>query len=205
MSGPNAYHPLSRINPVAQRAWCRSCFIEVDIVWKIDRRNTLGGAWKCALRQQEANRDYRSQNREQINTHTATQAYKDIKRRWYLKNAEQVKARVAEWCKSNPDRQRESRNRRRARLLDATIEIFTRAELIQYWVENGVDPDKCIYCGGLHEHDDHVIPLSRGGTHERANLVPSCAKCNCSKYNKLPHEWRPEQFSARAEKAEPCR
>lgn len=91
--------------------------------------------------------------------------------------------------------QRECIQRRRARKLEATVETFTRAELIRYWIDNSIDPDICIYCGGPHEHDDHVIPLSRGGTHERANLMPACASCNCSKGDKLLEEWRPEVFS----------
>lgn len=40
----------------------------------------------------------------------------------------------------------------------------------------------CAYCGGPHEHWDHVIPLSRGGRHCLANLRPSCKACNLRKY-----------------------
>lgn len=32
---------------------------------------------------------------------------------------------------------------------------------------------------------DHVIPLSRGGTHVRENVVPACGPCNSKKGNRL--------------------
>lgn len=34
-----------------------------------------------------------------------------------------------------------------------------------------------------------VLPLSRGGTHDLDNLVPSCKACNLSKGCKSPTEW----------------
>lgn len=49
----------------------------------------------------------------------------------------------------------------------------------------------CAYC---HERDadtfDHVVPLSRGGLHETANLLPACRPCNSSKKDKLLSEWQ---------------
>ena len=36
---------------------------------------------------------------------------------------------------------------------------------------------------------DHVIPVSRGGTSERFNIVPCCKECNSKKKNLLPAEW----------------
>lgn len=50
---------------------------------------------------------------------------------------------------------------------------------------------KCYWC---HKklttyHVDHIIPLSRGGSNWPDNIVMACPTCNCSKHNKLPHEW----------------
>lgn len=39
----------------------------------------------------------------------------------------------------------------------------------------------CHYCGGTADTVDHVVPRSRGGTHDRANLVASCEPCNQAK------------------------
>jgi 5-methylcytosine-specific restriction endonuclease McrA len=50
----------------------------------------------------------------------------------------------------------------------------------------------CAYCGtkGVELHQDHVIPLSRGGRHAIANILPACQRCNSSKATSLLAEWR---------------
>lgn len=53
-------------------------------------------------------------------------------------------------------------------------------------------PQRCFYCGttqGIFEME-HVLPKSRGGTNERANLVCSCKGCNRQKGTMTPFEWR---------------
>jgi hypothetical protein len=52
--------------------------------------------------------------------------------------------------------------------------------------------EACTYCGDLLGpfEVDHVRPLSRGGTNDRANLACSCVSCNTQKSNHLLHEWR---------------
>jgi hypothetical protein len=49
----------------------------------------------------------------------------------------------------------------------------------------------CAYCGDEAQLQvDHVIPLSRGGTNDRANLAPACKSCNMDKLDFTPEEWR---------------
>lgn len=45
---------------------------------------------------------------------------------------------------------------------------------------------RCIYCGQTPDKltQDHVVPLSKGGTHTASNIVPACLPCNSSKGNK---------------------
>src|SRR5690606_12141535 len=58
------------------------------------------------------------------------------------------------------------------------------------------DAYRCQYCGRfgaelkLRESltRDHVIPLSRGGTNDWANVVTACSPCNTRKSNRLPAE-----------------
>ncbi len=51
----------------------------------------------------------------------------------------------------------------------------------------------CYYCARKFPPDDltmdHLIPLSRGGSSERFNIVPACKECNNSKKYLLPAEW----------------
>jgi 5-methylcytosine-specific restriction protein A len=45
---------------------------------------------------------------------------------------------------------------------------------------------------------DHKIPLSRGGSSERMNIVSACKECNNKKKFLLPTEW--EEFMNTIEK-----
>jgi hypothetical protein len=44
----------------------------------------------------------------------------------------------------------------------------------------------CHYCGKPADTWDHVWPKSKGGTGERANLVPACQPCNQAKADREP-------------------
>lgn len=50
---------------------------------------------------------------------------------------------------------------------------------------------KCAYCGSSpHQlHQDHVIPVSSGGSYTFDNIVPACKSCNSSKGSKLLYDW----------------
>lgn len=43
------------------------------------------------------------------------------------------------------------------------------------------DNNVCQYCGREATEVDHVVPVSRGGSHNLTNLVASCSACNAKK------------------------
>ena len=43
----------------------------------------------------------------------------------------------------------------------------------------------CHYCGQEATTVDHVIPISKGGTDEAANMVAACIKCNSGKRDRM--------------------
>lgn len=53
------------------------------------------------------------------------------------------------------------------------------------WWGNQLSKGICHYCGGKFKPAqltmDHVIPLARGGTSAKGNLVPACRSCNENK------------------------
>lgn len=53
------------------------------------------------------------------------------------------------------------------------------------------DDYTCEYCGerGGRLECDHVVPVSRGGSHDPSNLVTACFRCNRAKYTRTPEEW----------------
>ncbi len=50
---------------------------------------------------------------------------------------------------------------------------------------NGDDGQVCVYCGGFYDEEDHVIPVSKGGTDDPSNLVPTCRSCNSRKGDRI--------------------
>lgn len=62
--------------------------------------------------------------------------------------------------------------------------------------------NSCSYCGTTEQkhiaeynhalHQEHFIPLSKGGGYTHDNIIPSCVSCNSSKGNKNFFEWYPE-------------
>jgi len=61
------------------------------------------------------------------------------------------------------------------------------------WWRKQLERGICYYCRKKVKPEeltmDHKIPLSRGGTSERINIVPACKECNNKKKYLLPWEW----------------
>jgi 5-methylcytosine-specific restriction endonuclease McrA len=50
------------------------------------------------------------------------------------------------------------------------------------------DGHRCQYCGNHADSIDHVLPRSRGGTHEWENVTACCRGCNLRKRDRTPEE-----------------
>jgi len=64
------------------------------------------------------------------------------------------------------------------------------------WSEIRAEYKCCPYCGELFTGEpemDHIVPISRGGTHTADNVVPACMSCNRSKSDKTVEEWQDGQ------------
>ena len=55
---------------------------------------------------------------------------------------------------------------------------------------------RCAYCGESGDMQiEHVQPVSKGGLHDLANIVPACRSCNYSKHaNEMEHWYRSQPF-----------
>ena len=51
---------------------------------------------------------------------------------------------------------------------------------------------RCAYCGEDYYPltVDHIVPVSQGGTNDRANLTAACWPCNFEKLDMTPDQWR---------------
>lgn len=153
-----------------------------------------------ADRLKEQMRNYYRENRESI---------RNQQRDAYQQNAEQRKQQAREWASANKDRRNEiSRNwvennperrreiqkqwrinnleygrvkcaerRARKRAVESSL---TTAE----WIEIQKRFDyRCAYCLKPKKLSmDHVVPISKGGSHTADNVVPACLRCNSRKH-----------------------
>lgn len=148
---------------------------------------------------------YRENNREKI---------AETKRIYHQKNKEYIlgkvrayhkkhKKRIAEYMKQyskqyhkeNPNIQRQFTQKRRAKLKQLPHNLK-----LEEWLDiKHVFNNSCAYCGmtekehekhyGEKLHQEHFIPLTKGGGYEKGNIIPSCRSCNCSKNNTNFIEW----------------
>lgn len=99
-------------------------------------------------------------------------------------NAEWAKSYQKEWRSSNKQKRQELEHRRRARKQQNGVYVISPKDMHRL-------TRACIYCGSTEQITmDHVIPISRGGTHGIGNLVPACVSCNNKKLDKTIMEWR---------------
>jgi len=117
-------------------------------------------------------------------------------REWAAKNAEslthyqethreQTKARVQAWARNFPEKNRARVKRRRAAKTEAPLNDLTAAQ----WEEiKNAYGHRCAYCHRKMKRltQDHITPVSKGGSHTLANVVPACQSCNSKKHAKAP-------------------
>lgn len=128
-------------------------------------------------------RAYREANAERLQAE---------KRAWYEANRERLRQKSKEtsreWARRNPDRVRASALRRIARKKNAPGTHHTAADVrSQFKAQRGL----CYWCKiKLEKYEvDHVVPLARGGSNGKENIVCACRPCNRRKGAKMPAEF----------------
>ena len=141
---------------------CKECRKEYNLKNK-DRNNKVCREWH------EKNKDKANARRKQ----------------WNLDNYEKAKLKDKNYAKNNPEILRNKANLRRARVLSNGIYEINKKELKKLYAQN------CFYCESNEKIQlDHVIPISKGGSHSIGNIVPACRKCNLEKSDKFIAEWK---------------
>lgn len=110
-------------------------------------------------------------------------ARREADKRWYWNNQEKKLKSLSDWRKSNKDKVRDQCATRRARMAAGPVERIRRADI---WTRDG---GVCHICGDMCDPNkwelDHVIPLSRGGTHTVGNVAVSHPSCNKKKWTHI--------------------
>lgn len=120
----------------------------------------------------EKDRAYILANPEQI---------KATQERYRRTHPERVKASYATYAKANSEKIRAKCAKRRARKAGAPINDLTAAQWQEIKTAYG---HRCVYCERKMQRltQDHITPLSKGGSHTLSNIVPACTTCNSRKH-----------------------
>ncbi len=109
----------------------------------------------------EKKSDYQKVHREQNNA---------AKKRWDMNHPEEAKIK-----------KRHDAKVRKAKKRGASCNDLTQAQ----WEEIQASYRfRCVYCGKKVKNltQDHLTPLSKGGSHTASNIVPACRSCNGKKH-----------------------
>ena len=108
-----------------------------------------------------------------------------VHRAWYLANRERALETSRLWTHLNRERKAAYQRERAERI---STRKWSAEELAQVSV---LLEGECAYCGSREDLTlDHVVPLSRGGTHAIDNLVAACKPCNSRKGSRDELEFR---------------
>lgn len=101
-------------------------------------------------------------------------------------NPDSIRRKRQRFKQQHPERSRADSAIRRARKAAAPVIDYTAA---QWHEQQEVQDHRCSYCGKRRKGkltQDHIIPLSKGGSHTASNIVGACRFCNTSKHDKAP-------------------
>ena len=101
---------------------------------------------------------------------------------WWRNNKEISKVNLNLWRKNNPEKYKVQSALRRARSESAEGSFTTKE-----WIDLcNKYHNKCLACGRKVKLTiDHIVPISKGGSHYIENIQPLCGSCNSSKLNKV--------------------
>ena len=161
--------------------YCKSCFKEY---YKNNKES-----------RDEYDREYRVKNREYVLDrnrkyyHDNKEKQLKLNKIWRKNNHSKKLEYDRKWRKNNTDKTMNYKHIRRARERNVLFESgISKTDILK---EQG---GKCASCKSsgdeIEWHLDHIMPISRGGSHARDNVQILCRDCNLSKYNKTMEEWK---------------
>ena len=112
--------------------------------------------------------------------------YQKTERENRLRHPERSRQTANAWRKKNPQRTTVYNNKQRARRRAIPLRDFT---LAQWQTLQAAFDHRCAYCHKRckgHLTQDHITPLSKGGSHTLSNIIPTCKSCNCRKHTGPP-------------------
>lgn len=190
----NTFVPLSskskRCSPecakLFKKSWSAQRYLENrEDILEYSRKYHLANPEKS----KERSRRYESNHKDKRRTRRSSKEY--TARSWkeyYEANSERLKQRAKDYALQNPERVKLHKAKRSAVTRGSkayTVTVRDRQRMLDRY------RNCCAYCDSTLTvvHWDHVLPVSRGGTHSMGNLLPTCPSCNLQKSSKTLREW----------------
>lgn len=168
---------------------CKDCCREIKKEWKNKNRDKVNSAqkkWRIENKDKVSayTKKHRAVNSLSIKKYSAIyrvqnkDSIKERAKRWYEENKDYSKA----WRERNKEKARftqvNNAHKRRDKKMGAVIKREEWEELKDFY------GNTCLCCKrtDVKLTMDHVVPLSRGGTHEIRNIQPLCKSCNSKKH-----------------------
>ncbi len=191
--------------------WCRDCrradrVTRREQTARYDREHRLANWEECRRREDRYAAAHKGERAERLRVwaHAHQPLVNERARVWAHSHPESVRATSAKrnaakvaqqvaytkvWRAAHPAQFAEQIRRRaalkRSQSQDSDVTLEGWASIVELW------EGRCAYCGRKPSKitQDHVRPLSRGGTHTLSNLLPACGSCNSAKNRRLMSEW----------------
>lgn len=159
--------------------------------------------------------EYRKNNKERIKKQRNTPEYKERRKlyyesnkesykeyyerrkehykKYYIENKELISIRMSKYhAKDESKLKNRTRKNKRDAMKRSLLNTFTKDD----WEKCLTHFEySCAYCGEREKtfHQDHFVPISKGGEFTKYNVIPACETCNISKSNKPFKDWYIEQ------------
>ena len=115
----------------------------------------------------------------------------EYRRDYYIKNADVLRKKSAQWARENPDKvkanSKNSRIRRRYRMATGRWSAADVAALLDF--QNGKCANPYCLVELVKYHVDHIVALARGGSNLPSNIQLLCKECNLRKSIKTMPEF----------------
>lgn len=176
---------------------CSKCAKIKEVAEFIKERRIGGIGWRyrsqCKICRRPYNKEYERKRRRErgikekkiMPKEQMIEHQRQASRKHYYSHLEQERERSKDWKQNNKEKQRFFEKRRKARKKNGngnhTIKEWANLKLSY--------GNLCVFCQKSEPEikltEDHIIPLSKGGTDYIGNIQPLCFSCNASKQDKV--------------------
>ena len=174
---------------------CKKCKYKRNRKWNSENSTRIKELQKTRYENNKdsilrQHKEYRETHKEQINIlnkkwREENKEYKNSNDRKYRENRpEQTRLYWEEWEKKNPEKTKKSKRtslyNRRSMTPEGRHTVF-EWECLKARYNNS-----CLRCGrdDIPITEDHIIPVTKGGSNYISNIQPLCGSCNSKKHTK---------------------